>query len=342
MGKLRNIVAGVLAIIGIVAIGSQASAQIINQTHCGLASPIGGVVPTQYYDPFNPNPISNQTVTLTLDRFVGSSVSQKTQQVDFYFTQPAGSPNGFQVLYQGNNVLYTAGGGGLGVGAPTLSTSNSSPTGTIGFNFGASTNSFSPTVTISIPPGLDLSNGLTLNMNIVYACNGTGSHFDNIDPTSPGVLTNALILPVAVLNALQAYYAGPALDFGQIGSVTLAQAPSHTVSGLIHVASSGPYTVSLKSLAANPYRMTYSGGSTSTSGQYVPYSVTLLGQTKDNASPTFTTVSCTRAGVLTGTNIGISATLEDGGIGKTVAPYQDNLEVTITPLVAAPSPGSCA
>lgn len=335
----------ILAILTLILTPGRAAAQIVGQTHCGLASPSGAVVATQYYDPFNPTPMSNQSATLTLSRYIGSQPGQKTQQVNFYFTQAAGTPPGFQLLYQGVNVLYTAGPGGLGVGAPALSSSNSAATGTIGYNFGANTDTFSPQVTLSVPAGLDLSNGLTVNFNIVYACNGTGSNFANVSPTSPESIANALILPVAVLDALQAYYAGPALDFGQVGQVTQAQivaSPStYSRTGYLHVASSGPYTVTIKSTAANAYRMTYPGGSTATGGQYIPYKITLLGQTRSNTDPNFVTTSCSRAGIISGANIALTATLEDGGIGKVVGSYQDNLEVTITPLVNAPSPLPC-
>ncbi len=343
MNKLRQIVLMILVLAGL---GTPCLAQIANQTHCGLASPSGGVVASLYYDPFSAVALSNQSVSLTLTRYTGSSTSQKTQQADFYFTQPSGSPAGIQILYQGNNVLYTAGAGGLGVGAPTLSTSGSAPTGTIAFNFGANTNTFSPTVTLSLPTGLDLANGLTFTFTLVYACNGTGANFADVQASSPDILANALILPVSVLDALQAYYAGPALDFGSIGQVTSAQvlaAPAtYTKTGYVHVASSGPYTVSVASTAPNPYRMTYSGGSTSTAGQYIPYKITFLGQTRNNASPTFTTKNCTRAGVTSGSDLAISATLEDGGVGKLVGAYQDNLTVTITPLAGAVSPQTCS
>lgn len=321
------------------------AAQVTGQTHCGIASPSGGVVATQYYDPFNPTPLSSQSINLTLSRYVGSKSGQKTQQVNFYFTQASGTPPGFQLLYQGANVLYTAGPGGLGIGAPALSTSNSAATGTIGFNFGNNIDVFNPQVILSVPAGLDFSNGLTVNFNIVFACNGTGDSFANVSASSPDTLVSALVLPVAVLNALQAYYAGPALAFGEIGQVTQAQvlaAPAtYTRTGYIHVASSGPYTVSLTSYAQNPYRMTYPGGSTATAGQFIPYKVSLLGQTRSNASPQFATTGCVRAGVSTGVNIALSATLEDGGVGKQVGAYQDSLSVTITPLVNAPSPGLC-
>jgi hypothetical protein len=326
MSRIRTLTLAIGAMIAAAA-ASQASAQITTASgHCGISSPSSGIIPTQFYDPFSPTAISNQTVTLTLDRWVGS-VSQKTQQVDFYFTEPVGTPPGFQILYQGNNVLYTEGAGGLGVGAPPLSVSATAPTGTIGFNFGNSQDVFSPTVTISVPPGLDLSNGLNVTFTIVYACNGTGTSFNNVDATSPDTIANALILPVRVLSALQANYAGPAMDFGNVqgatsGTFTTFHAPT-TGTSVINVKSSGPYTVDLTS--ANNYLLK------DTSTDTIKYTLHFLGRDLTNAAPTFTTMNCARAGVITAKQLPLKGTLGEAANAKAVAGYSDTLTVTITP-----------
>jgi hypothetical protein len=142
-----------------------------------------------------------------------------------------------------------------------------------------------------------------------------------------------------VLSALQASFVGPALDFGEIGGLTTAALPSTPNSvkqrtGSIRVASSGPYSVALTS--ANQFQMTYPGGSLATANQRIPYSLDFLGQTRTTASPTFTTVTCQRAG-LSGQYLAVTPTLAEGGAGKAPAPnYQDILTVTVTPLAVPP------
>ena len=116
-------------------------------------------------------------------------------------------------------------------------------------------------------------------------------------------------------------------------------ASTHSVTGNVRVASSGPYTVRLSS--ANAYRMTYPGGSLGTAAQSIRYDTLFLGQTRNNASPTFTTVTCARAGT-GGQNLPITVTLREGGLTKVPAPnYLDTLTVTVTPL-AVPYGGSTA
>jgi spore coat protein U-like protein len=280
---------------------------------------------TGNYDPFSANGITNANVNVNFTRFVNSG-GGKTQSIDFYFTQPTGSP-AFQITYAGDPVLYTR-------PATHALSYTSPPSGTVFYSFGgvAQPDNVTLPFQITIPPGLDVGPGYSIAFDVDYVCKGTGGIAD-VD--SPATLHDVIRLNINVLSALQASYVGPALDFGEIGGVTTAQAPTHVVSGAIRVASSGPYTVALSSGAANPYRMTYPGGSTATAGQYVPYKVKFLGKTKDNASPNFTTQGCIRAG-LGGQNLPITATLEDGGQGKTpAAVYSDTLTVTVTPIVGA-------
>ena len=107
--------------------------------------------------------------------------------------------------------------------------------------------------------------------------------------------------------------------------------------GVIRVASTGPFTVSMTS--ANSYRMTYPGGNLATTAERIRYATRLLGQTRDSTNATFTTVACQRAG-LTGENLPISVTLREGGQAKVPASaYRDTLTVTVTPL-ATPFAGS--
>lgn len=324
MSNLRPIAFAGLALLGACAFATEASAT--KRFTCGIdADP---VTISAAYDPFSASGISNQHVNVTFHRWSGSGGT--TRRINFYFTQPAGSP-GYQILSGGVNVLYT-------LPASHSLDINNPPSGTVFYDFGQNTQSVVLPFDVTIPPGLDVGPGATISFDVRFVCDGN----DDLQPVpTPQTIPDVVTLNINVLSALQASYAGPALDFGEIGLVDAAQAPSHSVSGNVRVASSGLYTVTLSSNAPNPYRLTYPGGSTATAGQYVPYKVRFLGQTKDNASPSFTTVHCLRAG-LTGQNLPITATLEDGGQGKAASPsYSDTLSVTVTPVVTTVSPQNC-
>lgn len=281
------------------------------------------------YNPFTGSGINQVTVTMNLTRF--RSANGYTRHVDFYFVQASGSP-AFTITHSGWNVLYTA------PAIHTLSVPFPPPNGTVFLDFGGyfspdtQTNQF----VVSIPGGLDLNAGDPLVFDIRYVCDGENGVQDVF---SPATLTDAMTIRINVLSALQASYAGPALDFGEIGSVTDLQAGAHSVTGAIRVASSGPYAVSLSS--ANNYRMTFSGGNLANTTQTIKYSTRFLGQTKSNTSPSFATVACQRAGT-GGQNLPIAVTLQEGGATKMSSPsYRDTLTVTVTPL-AMPYGGATA
>jgi len=271
MGIFRNLTlrAGALAA---ASLACSAQAQVVGKTTCGLATQ--NVVATFYYDPFNPVPISNQTVTLPLNRFVKTEHgAAKTQQVNFYFTQPTGSPN-FVITSSAapgvSNLLYNQSTPGVGGGAPTLD-ETSQINGALNINFGgaAQPDIISLPVNISIPPGLDLWYGLTVSFGIVYQCKGTGglsSEDTNV------YLANAILMPVKVLSALQANYAGPAMDFGDVKQAGATGHPFANFQapisgpGEINVRSSGPYDVTLTS--ANNFTMVNGAGGPANSIQY--------------------------------------------------------------------------
>jgi hypothetical protein len=292
---------------------------------CGVTA--SNVVSIGDYNPFSPMPITNVPVNLTLYRKLNGSA--KTQTVNFVMTQPPGSPD-YQITYQGINVLYTT-----PVPAGQQPSINAQQPGQIYYNFGgaAQPDTVVLPVIVTIPAGVDLSAGDPIRFDILYVCNGTGQLSD---VTVPSVLPNAVTLNLNVLSALQAYYAGPALDFGEIGEVPLnvsgQPASVTTRSGYFGVKSSGPYDVSVTS--ENGYRMTFPGGNTSNPLQRVDYEMSLLGQTVYPGSPSFTPKRCTRAGVAVGQSLGITTKLREGGTGKMPAPnYRDILSVTFTPLV---------
>ena len=336
MSKLWNIAIGALVAAGVALAGPSAWAK--TSSTCGLSTT--STTNTIFYDPFSTSPVSSVGVNLPLTRFTAGG-GAKTQQVDFYFTQPSGSP-AYQILFGGVNVLYTQASPGSGGGAPTL-TSTSPPSGTVGVNFlGASQpDTISEPFTLTIPAGVDLSNGNTVSFAIEYVCNGTGGMGD---VTSPAELVGAIQMPVFVLDALQANFAGPALDFGDItGLSNTGPFPTTLAGSQIDVRSSGPYDVTVKSdNTTTPFAMTINGSHTGTS---IKYSLNFLNQALiDNTHPFFPSgKSCVRAGVTSAVALPISATLEDGAVGKTVGSYKDTVEITFTPKnTTTNTPGACS
>jgi spore coat protein U-like protein len=209
-----------------------------------------------------------------------------------------------------------------------LSLSNP-PTGTVYYAFGGSGQPDVVQVpfTITIPPGLDLTAGNSLTFDMVYVCSAAGSLSGRPFPTT---LADAITIRVDVVSALQASYAGPAFDFGEVGDLTDSEAQSLRITGAIRVASTGPYTVALSS--ENDYRMTYPGGNPANGSQSLKYSARFLGQTRNSTWPVFSTVICARAGTA-GQNLPIAVTLQEGGEDKVPAPdYADTLTITVTPL----------
>jgi len=285
---------------------------------CGISGTTTASIGT--YDPFNGSGISQVTVTMNLTRF--RSANGYTQHVDFYFVQASDSL-AYSITYGGRNILYTL------PASHALSVPVPPSSGTVFLDFGAS---FFPDVltrqfVVSVPGGLDLNAGDPLTFDIRYVCDGANGVQSVL---SPATLTGAMIIKINVLSALQASYAGPALDFGEIGDVADPQAGAHGVTGAIRVASSGPYAVALDS--ANGYRMTFAGGNINDPTQSVRYSTHFLGQTKSNTSPTFTGVTCARAST-GGQYLPLAVTLLEGGTTKIPSPnYRDTLTVTITPI----------
>lgn len=324
MKQITAIISGLAAASAILFAGA-ASAQSCGVTGTNVAS-IGN------YDPFSPSAISSVTTSVTLTRLTGTG-GKKTQNVNFYFVKPAGSP-AYQIIHDGSNVLYEAPGY---AGAPILNVNNSNPTpGLVYVSFGGASAPDTQTVsfTVSVPPGADLTAGGTIPFDIRYVCKGTGGM---TDVSAPQTLGNAFSLNITVLSALQASYVGSALDFGEIGTVSTATvlgAPAtYTRTGAVRVASSGPYSVGLAS--QNSFQLTAAGAST------IDYQMTFLGQTRSSASPSFSPVTCVRAGI-TGVNLPLGVRLQEGGETKIPASsYSDTLSVTVTPLVVAGGAQNC-
>lgn len=299
---------------------------------------------TLSYDPFSASLQQVFNIPLTLTRYADGS--KKTQQVNFVFIQPPGSP-AYQILYNGTNVLYTEGNTGV---HPTI---NSQDPGEINVNFGGTTQPDSITLpgtfSIIVPPNVDLNAGDPITFDILYVCKGTGG-LQDVDTRTR--LDDVITVQVNVLSALQASFVGTALDFGEIGDIDNVAAPTVDTgnSNYVRVQSSGAYTVSLAS--ENAFRLRHPTGSLSTPAETVRYNLDFLGRNLNYTNtPTPNAVAftqnCARAGVPASEAdlLYLTATLEEGGQGKTPSlggQYRDTLTVTITPQnIGVTYPTSC-
>jgi hypothetical protein len=184
---------------------------------------------------------------------------------------------------------------------------------------------------IQIPTGQDWASGTTdLVIGDYYKCGWSNNY-----PYAPAYRNSALTLHLNVISAVQASLVGQTLDFGELSSYTdafIASAPGSitTRNTNLRVASSGPYQVTATS--ANTWAMTPNGGGATQANQKIRYQLQMLGQTVDSSKPTFTTVSCVRAGV-GGQLIATTAKIQQGGVGKVASStYQDVITITVTPV----------
>lgn len=296
------------------------------------------------YDPFSASGISQVTIPLVLTRTRGNIVGY-TREVSMVLTKPVNAPD-YAITYNGYNVLYTE---GATQNRPRALTSQDGGTGAAGeirFTWGgllSSDSSSALNLRVTVPASADLSAGEPIEFDILYICSGVV--LDSV--STPTRLSDAIRINVNVVSALQAYYAGAALNFGEIGDATTAQvtgAPaSYTTSSAnsIRVKSSGPYEVRVQS--QNDFKLTFPGGSLANAAQTIRYQARFLG-TNVTSNSSFGTRTCQRAGVsgTTGT-LPITATLLEGGAGKAPSEnYADVITVTFSPVVTASAALSCA
>lgn len=310
------------------------------------------------YDPFNPAGLATTTVQLNLTRINGNG-GEKTNIVHFFLKSINNKADGAVIIPTIVTGPVSTNGLNLDIFydfaepppnyGPTNLTLPSAGNRFLRIEFtGNDGKSDSAVVTfnISLPANLDLNASANLPFDAIFACSTTGG---GAQTQQTGQITNAVVFPVTVLSALQASYAGTALDLGEVGDKTtadvLAAPATYTTPIFNHVSvrSSGPYTVSLSS--QNGYRLTFPGGSLANPLHTLNYKLLFAGQTRSNASPTFTTVTCLRAGVpaFEADALPVRATLIEGGQGKLVSPtYSDTLTVTVAPLATgAPSQQNC-
>jgi spore coat protein U-like protein len=297
------------------------------------------------YDPFSATGLSEVTIPLVLTR-TRSFPLGRTNQISFVLTKPVGSPD-YDVTYQGNRVLYSE---GAVSGRPRALTSRDGGAGQAGeirYDFGgllASDQSLPLNLKVTVPPSADLSSGEPIEFDILYICSGEGGMADVQTATR---LADGIRINVNVVSALQAYYAGSALDFGEIGDVTTAQvlaapdAYSTPSTNTIRVKSSGPYEVEVRS--QNNFKLTFPGGNLADTSQTIRYKAYFIGKDVTSNS-SFGTKICSRAGVsgAAGT-LPIRAFLLEGGTGKAASPnYADTITVTFSPVVAVASAYPCS
>lgn len=334
----------VAVMIGVAGLSSPASAQTQISSTCGISG--SATTPASItYDPFSAAGLSDVTIPLVLRRNRGV-LTGRTNEVSMVLVAPSGTPP-LNVTYNGYRVLYQEGSTAGRPRALDARDNGAGAAGEIRYDFGglfASDLSSALNLRVTVPPGTDLSAGQPIVLDMLYICSGEGGMLSVPTPTrEPG----AIRINVNTVSALQAYYAGSVLDFGEIGEATtsavLATPDQYTTSSAnsLRVRSSGPFEVRVRS--QNDFRLTFPGGNAADAAQTIRYSARFLGQDiTSNAS--FGTRTCERAGV--GGEAGtlpLRATLKEGGSAKTPAPnYGDVISVTFTPVVASSTATNCA
>ena len=307
------------------------------------------------YDPFSPTGLATTRVTLRLDR-VNQDKGEKTDTVNFYLAADTPGANGTVVVPRSTNgsvnveglnynIFYDFGQKPSQIGPTTISPTSAMPFLKIYFTGNNKDSDFVVIdFDVTLPPNLDITAINNLALDAYFACSTTGGGKQS---QQTGSITNAISFPITVLSALQASFAGSALDFGEIGDISTAQvqaAPATYVTqpvNYVRVQSSGPYEIAVTS--ANGYVMTPNGTATQNASQRVGYRLRFLGQTRSTADTSQIRTVCPRAGVGAAAEdrLYLQAQLAEGGTGKTVSPaYRDTLTVTLSPKIAGTAPTS--
>ena len=335
---------------------------LAQQTTCsvtGTSSPISAT-----YDPFSPQGLPTTDVSVKVTR-LNLSGGGDTRVVNMYLTGPA-SANGSvvevvsvtpfgkgQVSFEGTglDIYYDTGESRPALLPYTLSPSTSARFLKIDFTGNNSDSDYAiVNLRVTLPAYLDASAGGQISLDGTYGCFVRGGQGNGTEVS--GSFANAISFQVTIPSALQATFAGTALDFGEIGDVTdqdVQSAPGNYVTApvnYVRVQSTGPYQVSLTS--QNNYVLTPGGAATQDPLQRVGYRLRFLGQTRSTSNTQAIAFVCPRAGVGTALEdrLHLQAQLAEGGVGRLPSPvYRDTLTVTISPLAAGTattSPGECA
>jgi hypothetical protein len=345
----RLVAAAGAALAAAVLFAQPAAAQTQTSPACGVTG--DATAPASItYDPFATAGLSQATIPLVLRRNRSGNTAAdglqvgRTADVSLVLTTPASSP-AIEITYEGERVLYRE---GSTAGRPKGQSSDggASGGGEIRYRFGGLQDSdLSPPIplVVTIPSGADFAASEVIEFDILYICSGAGGMQSVPFPVRAN---RAIRLNINVVSALQAYYAGSALDFGEIGEVTteaVLSSPGRyttSASNALRVRSSGPFEVRVRS--QNDFRLTFPGGRLSDPQQTLRYAVNFLGQ-EITSNTSFASRTCSRAGIGSAGVLPIQATLREGGVGKAASSaYGDTVSITFTPVVTASAAQPCA
>lgn len=357
MFKTSNLKRAVAFGLAAISLGWATGAQAQSST-CGIT---GSAISTPaVYDPFNNTPVIAH-VTLNLFRIDPTTVNgAKTAVTSFYLRSNTTDANGTKVIptsvtisggfsfIAGQNIFYDTTATGPFMGPPTSTTVPTSGNAYLKLEFTGNNAASDPATVqfdVILPTNSNIGASTTLAFNAVFRCTTTGG---GPSTDQSGTLNNAISFPVTILSALRTYYAGTALDFGEIGDIstgTLGSFPTNRTktspSNYLFVQSSGPYSVTLSS--QNGFQLFKPGAAVP--NDKVAYRLHFLNRDVDSSTPnslagqTAINVNCVRAGLsavptAVGNVLPIQATLLEGGSGKNPSPtYTDILTVTVTPLI---------
>ncbi|MEN9682301.1 MAG: hypothetical protein RLZZ427_52 [Pseudomonadota bacterium] len=334
------------AVLGCLAVGLAATPALA--AGCGITG--SATATPAVYDPFNQSGLPTTTITLNLRRenYTGGG---DTRYVAFFLrsSQPgadstsiipiaiAGSVNQtFSAPSLGLDIFYDTGEPDPAV-TPADTVLATSANRIMKINFtgnNAGSDTAQVTFNVTLPSGLDLQAVNQLAFDAHYGCIMQGGPDNGVPQV--GTIPNAVVFPIKVLSALRTYYAGTALDFGEIATISTASLASTPVrtggassNNYVAVQSSGAYNVTVTS--ANNYRLKKPGAITANDS--VDYRLHFLGTNRSPANTAQINVSCKRA-TITGEQLPIEGELVEGGQGKNPSPlYSDTLTVTVTPLI---------
>lgn len=352
MSSLAKNMKTLAAVVGFAAAGVATGAQAqTTPNQCGITGTVG-VNTSIVYDPFNPTGLQDAIVTIPLTRenYTGGG---DTRIVNFYLKEANGRADGTKIYPLSVTGSVNVDGIGLNIfygaadGQPIIMPIDILPSAGNEFlkiNFtgnNAGSDTAQATFRITLPPLANLEAVRELAFDAYFTCNIQGGKF-NGTVDEDGYIPNAIKFPITILSALRASYQGTALNFGEIGQVTNAQAGSRVLSGnYVRVESSGAYSVEMKS--ENGYLLKKPGATTNL--DEIGYKINFLGQERSSTdSPNIPiTKTCSRAGIGTAKSLPIVATLVEGGAGKNPSEtYSDFLTVTLTPLIYGATGATCS
>lgn len=330
-----------------VATGAQAAPGAQAATTCGLTG-VRADQTTVYYDPFEASAPTTALVNMTITRD-NLEKGAKTSILNFYLkpsSTTGSAANGIEIYpisISGQAQLY-------GTELDIFYGTNENPPVTLlpidlmpseaikfakisftGNNEGS--DAVDVVFRVELPANLNLEATQELTFDAFFGCNIQGSQLTG--STHEDLRTGAMRFPVVVLSALRTYFAGTALDFGDITLITTDFATKNTgEDNYVYVQSSGAYDITLSS--EKGFVMENTNGVTGDNDK-IKYSLDFLGTTVSSGThPTPGDIAiakdCKRAGLASESKqLPIKATLMEAGAGHNSGIYLDTLTVTLTP-----------